>query len=340
MKVLILGGLSFLGRHLVEEGLRRGEEITVFTRGLTNPDAYPDIEKLRGDRDGDLSALKGRRWDVVVDTSGYVPRLVRDSARLLAGAVEHYSFISSISVYAAVDTPGMDEDAPVATLEDPSVEEITGGTYGGLKALCEEAVKEEVPDGVLIVRPGLIAGRYDPTDRFTYWPHRVAAGGEVLAPGEPADPVQIIDARDLASWVLDCAARRLTGTFNATGPSQPLTIGDVVSVSKDVSGSDASFTWVPATFLELHEVQPWIDMPAWIPDTDEYRGFSRVDVSRALAAGLTFRPLAATVRDTLDWAATFPPDHEWRAGLSKERERAVLDAWHASSSVPSDEPGT
>jgi 2'-hydroxyisoflavone reductase len=332
MNMLILGGLSFVGRHLVERGLQRGDRITVFTRGQHNPDAYPEIEKLRGDRDGNLSALEGRRWDVAIDTSGYVPRVVRDSARLLADAVDHYTFVSTISVYRDTSTPGIDESAPLARLDDPSVEEITGETYGPLKVLCEEAVEEELPGRTLIVRPGLIVGKYDPTDRFTYWPHRVAAGGEVLAPDKPQDPVQIIDAQDLAAWILEMAEKRATGVYNATGPDYPLSIGDVLDESKVESGSDATFTWVPLEFLERQGIEPWQDLPAWVPDVGEYRGFSRVDCGRAIAAALQFRPLHDTIRDTREWAASFPPDHEWRAGLTPERERAALDAWHAETS--------
>jgi 2'-hydroxyisoflavone reductase len=333
MKILILGGLSFLGRHLVEQGLERGDDITVFTRGRQNPEAYPQIEKLQGDRDGNLTALEGRRWDVAIDTSGYVPRVVRNSARLLAGAVEHYTFISSLSVFADVSTPDLDESGAVATIDDPTVEEITGETYGALKALCEQAAEEEMPGRTLVIRPGLIVGTYDPTDRFTYWPWRVAQGGEVLAPDKPQDPTQIIDALDLARWTLRMAEERKTGVYNATGPDHPLSIGEVLETSKTVSGSDATFTWVPAAFLEEQGVLPWQHMPAWVPDEGEYRGFSRIDCSRAIAAGLTFRPLRETIRDTLDWARSFPPDHEWKAGLSREREREVLEAWHAASAV-------
>jgi 2'-hydroxyisoflavone reductase len=332
VKILILGGLSFLGRHLIERGLDRGHHITVFTRGLHDPGGYPQIERLTGDRDGNLTALEGKRWDVVVDTSGYVPRVVRASAALLARAVEHYTFVSSLSVYADPSVPGLDERAELITLDDPTVEEVLSN-YGGLKVLCERAVEAELPGRTLIVRPGLIVGRYDPTDRFTYWPHRVARGGEVLAPERPEDPVQIVDARDLADWIIRLAGARDTSVYNATGPNYSLTIGEVLDESKRASGSDATFTWIPAEFLAEQKVQPWQDLPAWIPDTDEFRGFSRVDCSRAIGAGLTFRPLVDTVRDTLDWARTFQPNHEWRAGLSPEREHEVLEAWRAASAA-------
>lgn len=331
MNILILGGLAFLGRHLVERGLERGDRITVFTRGQHNPDAYPQIEQLRGERDGNLSALAGRRWDVAIDTSGYVPRVVLDSARMLADAVDHYTFVSTVSVYRDTSTPRMDESAPVATLDDPAEEEITAETYGALKARCEATVEAELPGRALIIRPGLIVGRYDPTDRFTYWPRRVAAGGEVLAPNRPEDPVQFIDAHDLAAWMLDLAAQRSIGTYHATGPEYPLSIGAVLDQSKLEAGSDATFTWVPTEFLERHGIQPWQDLPAWVPDVGAYRGFSRIDCRRAVAAGLKFRPLRDTIHETRQWASTFASDHAWRAGLSSERERAALDAWHAET---------
>jgi 2'-hydroxyisoflavone reductase len=330
VKILILGGLSFLGRHLVERGLGRGHDVTVFTRGLHDPGGYPRIERLTGDRDGNLTALEGKFWDVAIDTSGYVPRVVRASAALLAPAVDHCTFVSSMSVYADPNLPGLAEGAELIRLEDPTVEEILPN-YGGLKVLCEQAVEEELPGRTLIVRPGLIVGRYDPSDRFTYWPHRVARGGEILSPERPEVPVQIVDAQDLADWMIRMAETRDAGIYNATGPDYSLTIGQVLDESKRVSGSDATFTWVPAEFLAEQKVQPWQDLPAWIPDIDEFRGFSRMDCSRAIAAGLTFRPLADTVRDTLNWARTFEPDHEWRAGLSPRREHEVLEAWRVAS---------
>lgn len=331
MKMLVLGGTVFLGRHLVEAGLRQGHEVTTFTRGEHNPDAYPDVESLRGNRDGDLGALQGRTWDVVVDTSGYVPRVVGDSARLLADAVDRYIFISTLSVYPDVSTPGIDEDTPVAIMEDPTVEEITGETYGPLKALCERAVDGALPGRTLIIRPGLIVGMYDPTDRFTYWPHRIAAGGEVLAPDHPVRSTQIIDGQDLAEWSVSMAQERATGVFNATGPRFPLTMGEIVDESKAQTESDAEITWVPGEFLLEHQVRPWSDMPLWVPEGGEYAGFNNFDISRAVAHGLTFRPLANTIRDTLRWDRTRPPNYTLKAGLAPERERQVLSAWHADS---------
>lgn len=333
MKILILGGLSFLGRHMVEQGLARGHEMTTFTRGKTNMDAYPEVEKLTGDRDGNLSALEGRTWDRVIDTSGYVPRVVRASAHLLADKTEHYTFISTISVYAGFTTPEQDENAPLATLQDPTVEEVTGETYGGLKVLCEQAVEEELPGRTLIIRPGLIVGMYDPTDRYTYWPYRISQGGEVLAPEGPDQPTQIIDGKDLAAFTIRMAEEKKTGAYNATGPEKPLTMGEMLEECKRVSGSDATFTWAPTAFLAEHEVMPWLHMPAWAPTSGEMGALLQTDVSKAVGDGLTFRPLADTTRDTLEWARSYPADHEWHAGLPREREREVLEAWHAASTT-------
>src|ERR671919_793322 len=223
MDLLILGGTGFLGRHLVEAALGDGHRPTLFNRGLNEPGLFPEVEKLEGDREGNLSAHLGRRWDAVIDTCGYVPRFVRVSAGLLADAIEHYTFVSSISVFSDAIAPGADEEAPVRELPDPTVEEVTEETYGGLKALCERAAEEMLPDRVLNVRPGLISGPHDPTDRFTYWPRRVAAGGEILAPGRPDRAEQIIDARDLAAWCVGLAESRPAGILNAIGPAHTLT---------------------------------------------------------------------------------------------------------------------
>ena len=329
MKVVILGGTQFVGRHVVDAARARDHEVTLFNRGQTNPDLFPEVEKLHGDRDGDLTALRGRYWDVVVDTSGYVPRIVRSSAELLADAVEQYVFVSSISAYADFSRPDTDESAPTGRLEDEAVEDVTGETYGPLKALCEWAVEEAMPGRTLIVRPGLIVGPYDPTDRFTYWPHRVARGGDVLSPGRADRVIQIMDARDLAEWIVRMVEARTTGTYNATGSDDGLTMGRLLEECRAVSGSDARFVWVDEQFLLDQGVTPWIELPVWMPG-EEYRGVLAVDVSRAVAAGLTFRPLADTVRDTLEWAANRSPEHEWKAGMTPERERDILQIWQTS----------
>lgn len=329
MNILILGGTVFLGRHLVEAALTRGHNVTLFNRGQHNADWFPDIEKLRGDRDGDLTALQGRRWDAVIDTCGYVPRIVRASAELLANAVEHYTFISSISVYARLNQSGLDESTPVGKLEDETVEEITGETYGPLKALCEQTVADVMPGRSLSIRPGLIVGPYDPLDRFTYWVTRVARGGGVLAPGRPVRRVQIIDARDLAEWNIRLVEQQHTGTYNTTGPEYLLTMGQMLDTCKMVTNSDATFTWADDTFLLDAEVGPWGEMPLWVPENHEdSSSILDVSIDNALATGLTFRPLDETVQDTLDWSTTRPADHEWRAGMSAKREAEVLERWH------------
>lgn len=329
MKLLIIGGTRFLGRALVDEGLALGHELTLFNRGRSNPDLYPDVEQVRGDRDGGLVALGGRRWDAVIDTCGYVPRLVRAAADTLAGVVEHYTFISTMSVYAEPLALNLDESGAVGVLADETVEEITGETYGPLKALCEHAATEAMAGRALHVRAGLIVGPHDQSDRFTYWPARVARGGEVLAPVTPQYSVQFIDVRDLARWTLEATAAHLTGPYNVTGPRQPLPIGELLATGRAVAGSDARFTWVDESFLLAHNVEPFTELPLWVPA--EYGGFNAFNIDKALAAGLSFRPVADTVRDTLAWANQRPADTIWRNGLAAEREAELLAAWHAGA---------
>jgi len=328
MNILIIGGTRFLGRHLVEAALARGHGVTLFNRGKSNPNLFPNVETIQGDREHDIEKLSDREWDAVIDTCGYFPRIVRLSAEGLArsGSVGRYVFISSISAFAdsILTKIGVDESDPVGTMEDETIEEITGETYGPLKALCEKAVLDLYGDRGLVVRPGLIVGPNDPTDRFTYWPLRVARGGEVLAPEDPKVPVQIIDVRDLSEFIIKLIEDNASGIFSATGPDYELAIGAMLETCKQVSGSDATFKWASVEFLEQNKVAPWSDMPVWIPDTAENQGFSRMNVSKAIKAGLVFRPLADTVRDTITWANTRPADHEWRAGLKAEREEELL----------------
>jgi 2'-hydroxyisoflavone reductase len=332
VRILVLGGTSFLGRHVVEAALAGHHEVTLFNRGLTNPDLYPETEKLHGDRAGDLAILAGRTFDVVIDTSGQLPRHVKASAGLLAEMVSHYTFVSSISAYADFSRP-VDESAPVAILEDPDTEDDRPENYGGHKALCEQAAEAALPGRTLVVRPGLIVGPYDPTDRFTYWPHRIAMGGEVLAPQPPDGAVQYIDARDLAAWMLDMAERRGTGTYNATGPETRLAMSTLLDACKRESDSDVEFTWVSEQFLNDHEVKAWSDLPLYVPPGDpSFANFLAADCRKAIAAGLRFRPLAETIRDTLSWAATRPAGHTWKAGITREREQALLESWASSSS--------
>jgi 2'-hydroxyisoflavone reductase len=323
MDLLILGGTRFLGRYLVEAAQEDGHRVTLFNRGLSGPDLFPEVETIKGDREGYLSALRGRRWDAVIDTCGYVPRVVRASAGLLADAVDHYTFVSSISVYSDVIGAGADESAPVEELEDPTVEEVTGETYGGLKALCERAAGEEMTGRVLNVRPGLISGPHDPTDRFTYWPRRVADGGEVLAPDRPERQVQYIDVRDLAGWMIKMSVEQRTGTYNATGPAYELRMGKLLEDCEAVGG-EAQIVWVSEEFLEENGVEPFTEMPLWVPR--EYAGMLEVDCGRAIAAGLTFRPVPETIGDVLEWDSK-RGEPDLAAGLKPERERELLSAW-------------
>jgi 2'-hydroxyisoflavone reductase len=329
MDLLILGGTGFLGRHFVDRALADGHRVTLFNRGLSGPDLFPEVETIRGDREGNLSALRGRRWDAVIDTCGYVPRVVRASAALLAGAVDHYTFVSSISVYSDAIEPGADEGAPVKELADPMVEEVTGETYGGLKALCERAAEEEMPGKVLNIRPGLISGPHDPTDRFTYWPRRISAGGEVLAPDRPERRVQFIDVRDLAAWIVKMSAERRAGTYNATGPDYELQVGRLMEECETVGGGGAELVWVSEDFLEENGVEPFTELPLWVPR--EYAAMQAIDCGRAIAAGLAFRPLSETARDVLNWDRSRAANTEMAAGLTPGRERELLRAWHGAT---------
>lgn len=331
LRLLILGGTGFLGPHTVERALARGHDMTLFNRGKTNPHLFPDLEKLEGDRDGDLAALEGRDWDAVIDTSGYVPRHARDSATLLADHVQQYVFISTISVYRDFPAEDIDESSPVGTLEDPTVEEVTGMTYGPLKALCEQEIERALPGRATIIRPGLIVGPGDRSDRYTYWPVRVSQGGEVLAPGDPSHEVQMIDVRDLAAWIIHTIEQRVVGTYNADGP--PLRLDAMLNACREASDSDATFTWVPTDFLTEQQVRPWSDLPTWIPPGEGRDQTSRAANARAVNAGLTFRTPLETAIATLTWhRTTRDADYELRAGLSRERESEVLAAWHASES--------
>jgi 2'-hydroxyisoflavone reductase len=275
-----------------------------------------------------LAVLDGRSWDAVIDTCGYFPRLVRDSAEKLKDAVEHYTFVSTLSVYSNSSQAGQDENGQLGTIEDEMAEEITGETYGPLKVLCEQATSEVMgEERALQVRAGLIVGPHDLSDRFTYWPARVARGGEVLAPDSPEKGVQFIDARDLAAWTVRATEAKLYGPYNATGPDGRLTMGEVLQTCREVSGSNAQFTWVSEAVLLENEVGPYVEMPLWVPA--EYAGFDSFNCQKAIDAGLTFRPLAETVRDTLTWQVTRPADYQWRGGLTAEREAELLEKWHA-----------
>lgn len=321
MDIFIIGGTRFLGRHIVEAALAAGHRLTLFNRGYTNPHFFPSVEKLHGDRVTDLSILQNRHWDAVIDVCGFLPRAVRASAEALAGMVDHYTFISSISVYADFKQRSMDEDAPVGRLTDPATEEITDETYGPLKALCEQVVEQAFPEQSLIIRPGYIVGPDDYTDRFTYWPHRVALGGKVLAPGDPEQPVQFIDVRDLAEWIVRMVENRAHGRYNATGPEYTLEMGRFLAECKQLTGSDAHFIWVDEAFLQAHHVE----LPIWTPSNEP--GAATIQCQRALDAGLIYRPLSETIRATLAWDLSRPADYTLRSGLTQEQETQLLQAF-------------
>lgn len=324
MKILIIGGTKFLGRHLVNSARVRGHEVTLFNRGKTNPSLFRKVKTIRGDREKELNQLSGE-WDAVIDTCGYVPRIVKLSAEALKNKVEKYVFISSVSVYESFSKIGINESDPVAKLEDENVEEVTGETYGALKALCEKTVQEIMGIDSLIIRPGLIVGSHDPTDRFTYWVKRTAQGGEILAPDKPTALTQIIDVRDLADFIITLIENDVSGVFNATGPATPLSFGLLLDTCKLISGSDAKFKWASVDFLSENNVAPWSDMPAWIPDTTDDAGFMHVDFSKAVHAGLKFSTLEDTIKNILEWTNDFPANYEMKAGLKPEREKELLE---------------
>ena len=322
MKILILGGTEFVGRHLTTAALARGHDVTHFNRGKTAPNAFRDVPTILGDRDGGLAPLEDGSWDAVLDTSGYVPRVVGASARLLSSRASFYAFVSSVSAYADLSVRGVDEEAPLAELDDPESEELPA-KYGPLKVACERVVRSTFAERALIVRPGLIVGPHDPTDRFTYWPVRLARGGTVLAPAPPDQRVQWIDARDLAEWMIRRAEAGAGGVFNAVGPAEITSFGALIEGCRRAAGSAAEIAWTDPEHLAKHGVDQWLDLPLWIA-RPHAAGLLHVDGSRALDAGLTCRSLEETARDTLEWARTRPADHAWQAGLSAEREAVVL----------------
>ncbi len=347
LRVLMLGGTGFLGPEIVKHAIARGHEVTLFNRGKTNPDLFKDLETIIGDRYGDLEALRGREWDVVVDTFTYVPDTVRRSAELLAPNVKQYIVLSTISVYAALDRPDMDEDAPLAQVPPDVVEKIkthreVGAHYGGMKALCEQAVEAAMPGRVTNIRPGLIVGPGDPTGRFTWWPDRVRRGGEVLSPGDPGHFTQFVFAPDLGRFVVTCAENGVVGRLNADRAPRDVTMGRLLKTSREVSGSDATFTWVEPSFLRSQGVQGWSHLPAWIAPEGSYAGFGQLSVQRAVDAGLTQSPLETVIGDTLAWLDTLPAGRleRLRAGLidgrgvgvPPELEERVLTAWAARQS--------
>jgi 2'-hydroxyisoflavone reductase len=342
MKLLLLGGTGFLGPAIVEAGLANKHELTLFNRGKTHPNLFPNVEKLQGDRDkGDYKSLEGREWDAVIDTSANVPAWVRESTKVLAGKVKQYLFTSTISVYPqnSFQKPGKDETAPVEQWPEGADErKFVPANYGSGKALCEKLINEAFPGHATIVRPGLIVGPGDFSDRFTYWPVRIEKGGEVLAPGDPNSPVQFIDSRDLGNWIVTMVEDGHTGTYNATGPRDRLSMAEMLYGIKAITTSGAQFTWVDEKFLLEQKVGPWMEMPLWVPQDEDSRGFSAISIAKALAVGLTFRPLADTARDALAYSKTLPTTRKLHAGLAPEKEQAVLKAWHEQKGPPASQP--
>jgi 2'-hydroxyisoflavone reductase len=338
MKLLILGGTRFLGRHLVTTALANNHEVTLFNRGK-HPDKPTAAETIRGDRNSDLSKLQGRRWDAVIDTCGMLPRAVKAAAENLSDAVDSYTFISTQNAYADVSARGVDESAPLKTLTPEQLDQANaidtrgepsyGTLYGGLKALCEQAAEEAMPNRVLNIRPGLIVGPYDYTDRFTYLVVRVARGGEVLAPDSPDRFVQFIDVRDLADWIVMMVERKETGVYNANGPSGTFTMKNVLDECRSASDSDATFTWASEKFLLQENCAAWSDMPLWLPEeaAPHLKGFMFVNSDKAVAAGLSYRPLSDTIKDTLTSHQTAPGEG-LKAGLTPDREQMLLRRWH------------
>ena len=338
LRILILGGTGFTGPDQVRYALSRGHKVTVFNRGKTHPGELPEgVEQLIGDRNGQLDALKGRQWDVAIDNPTTLPIWVRDAAQILKGNVDRYVFISTVSVYADNSQPGQDENGPLEKYKGPdpmketlkSVVDSGYELYGPLKALSEQEAEKWFPGQTLIIRPGLIVGPGDESDRFTYWPVRLERGGKVLAPGAPTDPVQFIDARDLAEWTIRMAEAKQTGIYTATGPAEPLTMGGMLDGIQRGIGSKAELVWVDADFLKAQKVSEWSDMPVWVPPVGEMAGFASRDIRRALDKGLTFRQVADTARDTLAWFKAQPAARQatLRAGLKPAREAEVLAAW-------------
>jgi len=339
LKILVLGGTRFIGLHMTALALQRGHTLTFFNRGKTKTDRYPEVERIKGDRDNQVDGLRDREWDVVIDNSGYVPRHVRLTAELLAPRVRQYVFTSSISVYPDFSVP-RDEKSPVGKLADETIEKVDGETYGPLKALCEQTAEKALPGRTTIIRPGLIVGPDDNTDRFTWWPARAARGGEFIAPGAPQDPFQVIDARDLAAFTINAVEKNITGTYNLVSNVNGFRFGELTDASitsavQRARPADAPrATWLPAEFLAAQEVAPWSEMPVWLPASGEEAAFAGTSNAAAKARGLTITPIAKTVDDTLAWHLTRPAEEreKLKAGIEPDKEARVLTAWKARAS--------
>jgi 2'-hydroxyisoflavone reductase len=330
--LLVLGGTGFIGPHLTTEAMRLGWKVTHFNRGKRDADGVPGVETLLGDRKGQLDSLKGRKWDAVVDNTGYIPKFVKQSAELLAPNAGYCLFVSSISAYASFAKPN-DESSPTGKLEDINFEEVTNDSYGPMKALCEQYSMDAFKGRASVVRPGYIVGPLDPTDRFTYWPVRVSKGGEMLAPGTPKDPIQIIDVRDLTAWMMKLVEARTTGYFNAITPARAHTLGDIIAASeKESPKAGTKVTWVPEDFLLKQWKPEEVDVPPWSPMKGDYAAASLTSAEAAVKSGLKFRSMDTTVHDTMEWFRTLPAERQakLRAGISPEKEAETLRAWHES----------
>jgi len=331
VNVLVIGGTTFLGPHVVDSLLRRGHRVATFNRGRKAAPPVEGVERIVGDRGTDIDRLRGRSFDAVIDTCGYFPRVVDMSVSMLARSIRSYVFVSTISVYVDPLLPPYDESCAVATIEDPTIEEITNESYGPLKALCEQVVLKKMEGRAAIVRPGLIVGPLDLTDRFTYWPHRAALGGEMLVPGEPDHNISFIDVRDLADFVARAAETGLTGTFNAAGDTASMTMGDLIASCLRAADASTTATWVDEQFVKTNQIEPWSELPAWIPTGDD--SLMWASSSTAVAAGLKYRPLDQTVRATLDYTRSRGLDRDLKAGLTRERESDLLRRWHRSAAT-------
>ena len=333
LNILVLGGTGFLGPHTVKAALAQGHNITLFNRGRTNPALFKDLETIKGDRNtDDIKKLAGRKFDAVIDTSAYYPRSVNMAMEVLKENIDQYLFVSTISVYSSWATKNMDESGAVGTLEDPSTEKVTGETYGPLKALCEQAAEKHMPGKVSVIRPGLIVGPRDKTDRFTYWPVRVAKGGDVLAPGDGSDYIQYIDVRDLGEWMVHCLENKIVGTYNAQSNGADITMKQLLDACVKNINPKANLVWVPTTFLQEQQVTPWQEMPVWIPAEGDYAGAGTLSSAKAYKNGLNERDINVVVKDCYQWFTSLPAERQakLRAGISVEKESKVLDAWKKS----------
>lgn len=340
MKVLILGGTRFLGKALVEEGLNRGHEITLFNRG-NNKEVFSEVEQLIGDRDGDVSQLKNRKWDVVMDTCGFAPHQMKKVAAVLGKTIEHYTYISSISVYKDWVPSNISENYHLQSMPHDRLNGILKDVeegrispyehYGALKVLCEAEAEKYWPGRVLHIRAGQLVGPFDYTDRLPYWVQRVAEGGKIVVPGRPERPIQLLDVRDIATWVFDMVQKKKAGTFNVTGPDYELSMEELLNTCKAVANRDAEFVWVDEQFASDHKVQPWSEMPLWIPENFPLEGETEpwkmsISIKKALDAGLSFRPLEETIRDVYQWVGE-RQDSKRKTGISREKEQELLDEW-------------